>query len=268
MIRGFYTGASGMRAQQWRLDAVANNLANINTDSYKREVASFKSFPQMLLRRMDDDGVWLHPFGSADAAPIIGTLGTGVELNELFTTFTQGAPKETSSDFDVMLEGKGFFAVATPHGERYTRNGSFILGMEGLLLSKDGFPVLGENGPIRIPENNNIRIDQEGKVWANAANDPILLDVLKIVEFELDRFLEKQGNSLYRESFTSGPAFIISDERRPKVLQGFLEASNVDPVLEMVQMIEVNRAYEANQKIIQTEEQALGTLINQIAKFG
>jgi len=272
-----------MRAQQWRLDAVANNLANVDTDGYKRDVASFKAFPEMLLRRMDDDGVYKHPFGSADAAPIIGKMGTGVELNELYTAFTQGAPKETSSDFDLMLEGKGFFAVATPHGERYTRNGSFILGKEGFLLTKEGFPVLGENGPISV-RANNFKVDADGNVWINSVypddpevmvgrtsnlwEDPVLLDTLKIVEFELERFLEKQGSSLYRESDVSGPAFVMERGNRPKVLQGFLEASNVDPVVEMVQMIEVNRAYEANQKVIQTEEAMLGTLINQVAKFG
>ena len=283
MIRGWYTGASGMRAQQWRLDAVANNLSNVGTDGYKKDVTSFKAFPELLLRRLNDDGVYKHPFGSGDAAPIIGKLGTGVELNELFTNFSQGAPKETSSDFDVMLEGKGFFSIETPYGERYTRNGSFILGKEGFLLTKDGYPVLGENGPIRVKENN-FKIDSEGNIWINAAypdepdqlvgreanlwEETVLLDTLKIVEFELDRYLEKQGTSLYRESQTSGPAMLMSELNRPKVLQGFLEASNVDPVLEMVQMIEVNRAYEANQKVIQTEEAMLGTLINQVAKFG
>jgi len=272
-----------MRAQQWRLDAVANNLSNVDTDGYKRDVTSFKAFPEMLLRRTDDDGVYKHPFGSGDAAPIIGRLGTGVELNELYTSFTQGAPKETMSDFDLMLEGKGFFAVATPYGERYTRNGAFILGKEGFLLTKEGFPVLGENGPIAV-KANNFKIDADGRVWINAAypddpevmvgreanlwEEPILLDTLKIVEFELDRYLEKQGSSLYRESQTSGPAYLMSGVDRPKVLQGFLESSNVDPVIEMVQMIEVNRAYEANQKVIQTEEAMLGTLINQVAKFG
>ena len=272
-----------MRAQQWRLDAVANNLANVGTDGYKKDVTSFKAFPEMLLRRQDDNGVYKHPLGSADAAPIIGRLGTGVELNELYTNFTQGAPRETSSDFDLMLEGKGFFAVATPYGERYTRNGSFILGKEGFLVTKDGYPVLGENGPISI-KANNFKVDSDGRIWINAAyqDDPeqmvgresnmwediVLLDTLKIVEFELDRYLEKQGISLYRESQTSGPAMIMSGLERPKVIQGFIEASNVDPVLEMVQMIEVNRSYEANQKVIQAEEQALGTLINQVAKFG
>jgi flagellar basal-body rod protein FlgG len=272
-----------MRAQQWRLDAVANNLANVDTDGFKRDVVSFKAFPEMLLRRQDDDGVYLHPFGSSDAAPIIGKLGTGVEVNELYTSFEQGALKETTSDFDLALDGRGFFAVATPWGERYTRNGSFILGMEGYLVTKEGYPVLGENGPIRV-KANNFQIDKDGGVWINAAypdepevmvgresnlwEEPVLFDVLKIVEFELDRYLEKQGSSLYRESQTSGPAMIMLHGERPRVFQGFLEASNVDPVVEMVQMIEVNRAYEANQKVIQTEEAMLGTLINQVAKFG
>jgi len=288
LIRGWFTGASGMRAQQWRLDAVANNLANVDTDSYKREVAAFKAFPEMLLRRMDDDGVYHIPFGSADAAPVIGKLGTGVELNELYTSFVQGELKETSSDFDIALDGRGFLAVATPYGERYTRNGSFILGKEGYLETKEGYPVLGENGPIRV-KANNFKIDPEGRIWINAAypDDPelligresnlweetVLLDTLKIVEFEVERFLEKQGSSLYREGDASkgrysGPAMIMEAGARPKVIQGFIESSNVDPVVEMVQMIEVNRAYEANQKVIQSEDAALGTLINQVAKFG
>ncbi|MDR3166508.1 MAG: flagellar hook-basal body complex protein, partial [Treponema sp.] len=111
MIRGWYTGASGMRAQQWRLDAVANNLANVDTDGYKKDVSTFKAFPELLMRRMDDDGVYRHPFGSGDVAPIIGKVGTGVELNELYTGFEQGALKETQSDFDLALDGKGFFTV-------------------------------------------------------------------------------------------------------------------------------------------------------------
>ena len=281
MIRGWYTGASGMRAQQWRLDAVANNLANVATDGYKRDVAAFKAFPEMLIRRQDDDGVYKHPFGSADASPIVGKMGTGVELNELFTNFDQGALKETSNDFDLALDGNGFFTIATPWGERYTRNGSFQLGKEGILETKEGYPVLGENGYLRV-KANNFQVDKDGNVWVNAALDedpnvmvsrisnnweePVVLDTLKIVEFQISRYLEKQGSSLYKESDTSGPAMVIAEGRRPRVLQGFVEASNVNPITEMVQMIEVNRAYEANQKIIQVEEAALGTLINQVAK--
>ena len=283
MIRGWYTAASGMRAQQFRLDAVANNLANVNTDGYKRDVAAFKAFPELLLSRQNDDGVYLHPFGSGDAAPFIGKMGTGVELNELYTCFEQGSFKETQSDFDVALDGRGFLCVSTPQGERYTRNGSFQLGKEGFLETKDGYPVLGEYGPIRV-KANNFQIDKDGRIFVNAAisddpdvmvsregntwEDVVQLDTLKLVEFELDRYLEKQGSSLYRESDTSGPARVIEQGSRPKVVQGFIEAANVDPVIEMVQMIEVNRSYEANQKMIQVEEAALGTLINQTMKFG
>jgi flagellar basal-body rod protein FlgG len=288
MIRGWYTAASGMRAQQWRLDAVANNLANVDTDGYKKDQAAFKAFPELLMRRMDDDGVYLNPFGSSDLAPIVGKIGTGVELNELYTVFEQGALKETQSDFDFALDNgkdkpvKGFFTVATPWGERYTRNGSFQLGKEGYLETKEGYPVLGEKGPIRV-KANNFKVDKEGQIWINAAyaDDPnllvsremneweetALLDTLKIVDFDLDRYLEKQGSSLYRSNDISGEARIMEPERRPTVIQGFTEASNVNPVTEMVQMIEVNRAYEANQKVIQSHDSMLGTLLTQVVKL-
>ncbi|MDR1930273.1 MAG: flagellar basal-body rod protein FlgF [Treponema sp.] len=282
MVKGIYTAASGMRAQQWKLDAVANNLANVNTDGYKRDQVSFKANPEMLLRRLDDDGVWRHPFGSADAMPVIGRLGTGVELNELYVVHSQGAFKETESDYDAALSGKGFFSVDTPYGERYTRNGSFQLGKEGYLETKEGYPVLGLNGPIRV-QANNFKIDKEGNVWINAeyADDPetmvsrqdnewgqaALLDTLKLVGFERERYLQKMGSSFYRANERSGEPEILEPEGRPEVHQGFIEAANVDPVVEMVQMIEVNRAYEANQKVIQSHDSLLGTLINQYARY-
>jgi flagellar basal-body rod protein FlgG len=272
-----------MRAQQWRLDAVANNLANVDADGYKKDTVVHKAFPELLMRRMDDDGVYRHPFGSADMAPIIGKLGLGVELNELFTVFSQGAMKETQSDFDIALDGKGFFTVSTPRGERYTRNGSFQLGKEGYLETKEGYPVLGEKGPIRV-KANNFQVDKDGRIWINAeyAGDPelmvsrenntwedtVLLDTLKLVDFDLDRYLKKQGSSLYQATDVSGEARVMGEGGRPRVVQGFIEASNVDPVVEMVQMIEVNRAYEANQKVIQSGDSMLGTLINQVARVG
>jgi flagellar basal-body rod protein FlgG len=281
MIRGWYTGASGMATQQVRLDTVANNLANIDTDGYKRDVSVHKAFAQLLLRRMDDDGVYLHPLGSGDMAPVIGKLGTGVESNELFTQFEQGAMKGTDSDFDLAMDGKGFLSVSTPQGERYTRNGSFILGKEGYLETKEGFPVMGENGPIQV-KANNFQVDKAGRVWINEtyAGDPedlvgrednawertVLLDTLKIVDFENTRYLAKQGSSLWKETQLSGPAEILEGQDRPTVLQGFTEASNVNPILEMVRMIEVNRAYEANQKTIQSQDASLGKLINEVAK--
>jgi flagellar basal-body rod protein FlgG len=282
VVKGIYTAASGMRAQQWRLDAAANNLANVNTDGYKRDQHSFKANPEMLLRRTSDDGVFRNPFGSHDASPIIGKLGTGVELNELYTVFSQGAFKETESDYDVALDGKGFFSIGTPYGERYTRNGSFQRGKEGFLETKEGYQVLGENGPIRV-QANNFKIDKEGGVWINAeyADNPeamvsrqdnewgevVLLDTLKIVGFERERYLKKQGSSFWKADEFSGEPQSFTPEAKPRVNQGFTEAANVDPVVEMVNMIEVNRAYEANQKVIQSHDSLLGTLINQYARY-
>jgi flagellar basal-body rod protein FlgG len=141
--------------------------------------------------------------------------------------------------------------------------------------------VLGENGPISV-KANNFQIDKEGRIWINAEYsddpnvlvsregntwvEPVILDTLKIVDFEIDRYLKKQGSSLYYSTEISGPAEIMEGDNRPQVWQGFIEAANVEPVREMVQMIEVNRAYEANQKAIQTHDAMLGVLINQYAR--
>lgn len=283
MIRGLYTGASGMSAQQVRLDAISNNLANVDTDGYKRDVAVHKAFAELLLRRVNDDGVTLNPFGSGDMAPVVGKIGTGVENNEIFTEYEQGALKQTENDFDLAMDGKGFFAIQTPSGERYSRSGAFVLGKEGFLETKEGYPVLGENGPIQV-KANNFKVDKDGNVYVNTdyQDDPFRLvsreendwkglkklDALKIVDFPKDRFLAKQGASLWRATEESGDAAILAEGSRPKVSQGFVEASNVNPVLEMVRMIEVNRAYEANQKSIMSEDSMLGKLINETARVG
>ncbi len=281
MIRGLYTGAAGMVAQMHKMDALSNNLANVNLNGYKKDTSIHKAFPEMLIRRMNDNGLYKFPLGSAEIAPIVGKIGTGVEENEVFTVFTQGALKETENPFDMALEGKGFFAVDTPYGERYTRNGAFTLGKEGMLLTKEGYPVLGEKGPIHIKENNFI-IDQRGRVFRNSRfpDDPQrlismienewdeteLIDTIKLVDFKRDRYLSKQGNSLWKDTTESGTAVIMTDTA-PKVRQGFIEGSNVNPVKAMVNMIEVNRAYEANQKVISSQDSLTGKLINEAVKL-
>jgi flagellar basal-body rod protein FlgG len=270
MVQGWYTGASGMNAQQQRLDAIANNLANVDTTSYKRDISVSKNFPELLLRRLDDDGVYKNPFGSADVAPVIGKVGCGVELNELFTDFEQGSFKPTGSDSDLALQGKGFFAVETPNGERYTRNGNFTVGVEGYLETKEGYPVLGENGRINL-QNSQYTINKNGEIYvrpiANSGANSVLLDRLKLVNFENDRFITKQGSSLYKDTPVSGPAIAAEGSSRPVVSQGFVEASNVNVVNEMVQMIEVNRAYEANQKTIQSEDTMMSKLWNDVVRL-
>ncbi|MGP1577790.1 MAG: flagellar hook-basal body protein [Treponema sp.] len=270
MIRGWYTAASGMNAQQRQLDVISQNLANADTTSYKRDVAIQKNFPELLLRRMRDDGVSKNPFGSSDAAPIIGKLGLGVEINEVFTEFEQGSLKQTHSPADMALEGKGFFCVETPYGERYTRNGNFTVGIEGYLMTKEGYPVMSEDGRIFL-QDMEYKVNQNGEVYARPIAEPdadsSFAGRLKLVVFENDRYLKKKGSSLYNETAISGHAIAAEGKDRPVVIQGFTEASNINVVNEMVRMIEVNRAYEANQKTIHSEDAMVSKLWNDVVRI-
>jgi flagellar basal-body rod protein FlgF len=280
VVRGLYTAASGMNVQQNRLDEISNNLANVDLNGYKKDTAIQKAFPEMLVRRMNDNGVYTFPFGSVDTAPLVGTIGTGVETNEVYTNFEQGALKQTENDFDVALEGAGFLTVQTPQGERLTRNGAFLVNSDGYLVTKSGDFVLGENGPIKLKKNNFV-IDEDGTVWQNstfAADDRRLVspnenqweniekvDRLRVVDVTRRRYLEKQGNSYWRTTDESGPAAVLQADK-PRVRQGYLEGANVNAVQEMVEMIEVNRAYDANQKTIQTEDSLIGKLWDEVVK--
>jgi flagellar basal-body rod protein FlgG len=281
MVRGIYTGAAGMIAEMHRMDVVSNNLANVDKPAYKYDTAIFKAFPEMLISRMNDDGVVKLPIGSYDVAPIVGKIGTGVEMNESFTRFEQGALKQTDNKFDLALDGQGFFVLDTPAGERYTRNGSFLMDREGYLVTKDGYKVLGQEGHIHIKDFNFL-VDKEGHIIVNMdeqddlerlTNDdqnewrrPEVLDQLRIVNFENLRYLDKQGDSFFKETKYSGPAVEVA-EGRPKIEQGFLEASNVNAVAEMVRMIEVQRSYEASHKAIQSHDQLLQRLVNEVARM-
>jgi flagellar basal-body rod protein FlgG len=267
-----------MIAQEARMDVISNNLANVDQTGFKKDLTLFKAFPDMLMRRINDDGLGITPAGSYDTMPYVGKLGTGVEVNEVYTQFDQGSLQRTENNFDLALEGRGFFSVMTERGERYTRNGAFTINQEGVLVTHNGHPVMGENGPIRVQQNNFV-INERGEVMVNGAlsleprdvvgltqngwEDPIVIDRLKLADFENVRELKKEGDSLYRETEFSGPALPPADV---KVVQGFLEKSNVNAIREMVDMIEVQRAYEANQKTVHTHDQTLGKLINDIIR--
>ncbi|HRX16037.1 MAG TPA: flagellar hook-basal body protein [Spirochaetota bacterium] len=276
MIRGIYTGASGMISQQAKMDVTANNLANVDKTAFKKDTTIFKAFPDMIIRRINDDGVGIVPTGSYDSMPYVGKLGTGVEVNEVFTQFEQGSLQRTENQFDLALEGEGFFTVMTEKGERHIRNGSFTINDEGILMTHNGNPVMGENGIIRIQKHNFV-VRENGEIVVNRDlleepvvgqnenewQDQVVIDKLKIVDFEYKRHLKKEGTSMYRETEESGPAL---PPLNLKIHQGFLEKSNVNVVRGMVDMIEVQRSYEANQKSIQTADQTLGKLISEVGR--
>ncbi len=286
MLRGIYTAATGMTMNQYRMDVVANNLANVDKNGFKSDEAIFKSFPEMLIRRTREDGLGWVPMGSFDMAPIVGNLGTGVEFNESFTRFDQGAPRQTGNRTDLMIndnnsERPAFFVVETDHGERLTRGGSYVLNREGHLVTAQGFPLLGENGPIQVARYNFF-VKENGEVWINGnvgsspdapANDltnlgenPVLLDKIKIRTVDNPRELKKEGNGFFMDTPESGPQRQIDQAANTTVMQGYLEASNVNLVNDMVEMIEIQRQYEANQKSITTHDALLGKLINEVAR--
>ena len=297
MVRGIYTGASGMAAKVHEMNVVSNNLANVNTNAFKRDLALFKAFPEMIVRRQNDDKVVTLPgLGSYDKRPIVGRLGTGVAVNEVFTSLDQGGLKQTESPLDFAIEGRGYFSIETKNGERYTRNGAFTINDNYELVTLEGNRVLGENGVIKIKTNNFV-INKKGEIYTNndfnripdrpvqvqenGYEDRTFVDRLKIVDFERPRFLTKEGTSFYRSNTLTGDAVranelvrydfdgnIIPTRKLPlKILQGFLETSNVNPVNEMVKMIEVQRSYEASQKSISASDDTVGLLINNMARI-
>ncbi len=284
MIRAFYTGASAMDARVNDINVISNNLANVNTTGFKKDLAVFKAHPEMVVRRTNDDGVRIMPIGSLDIRPVVGRLGTGVELNEVYNQKEQGSLRQTENPLDFAIQGKGYFSVLTEKGERYTRNGGFVINNENYLTTLEGDLVLGEKGPVKIKDGNFI-VNAKGEIFinpnfqnpeqlpvqgnTNGFEDNELLDRLKIVTFPRERYLVKEGNSFYRTSEESGEASSAYKDlanQNLKVTQGFKENSNVNPVVEMVNMIEAQRSYEASQKTITSSDTLLDKLINSLAR--
>jgi flagellar basal-body rod protein FlgG len=272
MIRGLYTACSGMMAQMINQDCISNNLANVDQTGYKRDVTIFHSFPEMLIRRMYDTerGVYEteeRRFNEETAAPLIGSTGTGCQVAQLATIFTHGTLQKTDNPLDIAIVGDGFFVVETPMGEMYTRNGNFTIDQEGFLVTTDGNYVLGEGGRIEVSGPKFV-VDEDGRIMVNPqAEDigwasPRVIDKFRIVTFENLGGLEKVGSCFYTSTQASGPAIPVE---RPQVQQGHLEKSNVNVILEMVEMIKVSRAYEACQKVIQAEDGMIMNAINRLA---
>jgi len=189
----------------------------------------------------------------------IGNMSYGVHADEVFTSFEQGSLVASGNSLDIAFQGKGFFAIETPKGERYTRSGEFTLDSEGYVTTKEGYKVLGQNGYIQI-QGKNIIIDEKGQVFS----DDNEVDTLKLVDFTDYKLLEKEGDSLFTD-VSGDPQNMIA--AAGLLQQGFTEASNVNSVKQMVEMITVLRSYEANQKIIKTHDEMLDKAVNEIGRI-
>jgi len=234
LIRGLYTASSGMMVEMNKNDISASNLANVNTTGYKRDTVVTGSFPEMLLQRVNDQRL-----NDVSRPPAVGNLGTGAIVDEVVTVYEQGQLRESTNPFDLAISGDGFFTVSNQNGTFLTRNGSFTLDSEGYLVTSRGDMVQGEAGPIRLNDAADIEVDSSGTIKA----DGMTVATLRLVTVADTAQLTKAGDSL----FTGGQAVAgITGQVR----QRFVEGSNVNVITEMVNMITIMRAYEANQRII------------------
>lgn len=249
MNRGIYTSASGMVSETVRTDTIANNLANCNTVGYKKDINITKDFQSMLIERIND---------GEDPPPKIGNMGTGSVAIENYVVHRAGSFIDTGNPLDVAINGKGYFSVETPNGVRYTRNGSFVLNPNMELTTVDGYPVQGVGGARIILLNADaIRISQDGNVY----NGDQLIGQLNIVDFGETRALHKEGQLMFRADEGAN-----LQQSTGKVVQGMLEASNVNVIEEMVNLIASYRAFEINAKGVQTHDQLNDKAVNEVSR--
>lgn len=265
MVKGLYTAWSGMVNEMNRMDVMTNNLANADTNGYKKEGATSQTFHEQLAVKIKDQSDLNMPVR-------LGGMYPGVKIGETYTDYSQGSFQVTDSQYDVALDGEGFFAVSftSKNGEtsvKYTRDGAFTVNTQGFLVTKDGDYVLnqagaentdpGENNFIQLDPNLPFQIDELGNI---RQNDQIVAQ-LGVIDFEDYNYLEKYGENLYQT--VDGATLAPSDAR---VRQGYIEASNVNVVTEMVNMITITRAYESNQKVIQTVDSMLDKAVNTVGR--
>ncbi|MCM3597489.1 flagellar hook-basal body protein [Metabacillus idriensis] len=268
MLRGFYTATAGMLAQQRRTEMLSNNIANANTPGYKSDQAALKAFPEMLLKRVESSKV------PSPASPTVGTLNTGVYLQEMIPQFTQGDLRETGLISDVALveelvpynaetnaKGALLFAVQTPANEvRYTRNGQFTRNENGE-LTLAGNPVLGTNGqPISVA-SDQFEITPDGTVRVDGAEQA----QIEIVFAGDTRTLIKEGNGLFRSDEELQTA-VGNPDISYKLKQGYVEGSNVDVSKTYTEMMTAYRAFEANQKVLQAYDRSMDKAVNEIGR--
>lgn len=250
-----YMAAVGALAYEKRMQIVSNNLANANTVGFKQDYGNFQSL----------DPEELPDLTEADETEI-AAFQADLFWNQFsfYTDHTGGSLKNTGNDFDLALVGKGFFCVQTPDGVHYTRKGDFTLNSDGVLVTRNGWPVLGESGEISVDSQGNphrykkFSVDEEG----NVSVDGNQLDRLRIVDFPQPYTLAKAGDTLFRYE-GSGQGDPAEDVR---VSQGFVELSNVDAVKMMTEMIEVLRGYESYQKIIRSVDEVNAIAIKDIGR--
>lgn len=249
MLSSLYTAATGMLGQQLGMDTVANNLANANTNGYKRNQVSFSDLMYQTF-----------PTGAGTDVQV----GRGTQLVSTDKIFDQGVIQQSGNQLDFAIEGTGFFAVQLQDGRfAYTRDGKFGADAQGRLVTPNGAFVYPQ---MTVPDGTaSISVRADGRVTANMANGTTQnVGTLQLVTFSNSQALASAGDNLYFETVNSGRATLGDPGTggRGQIRQGFIERANVNVVEEMVQMILTQRTYEFNSKVIQTSDSMLGTAVN------
>lgn len=249
MIRGLYTSGLGMERETKRLDVIANNLANASTNGFKTSGTTNGTFSKIL----ENVQVGNTKVDIANYSP---------DVVATYTDFSQGSLMSTDNDKDLAIvnDDNAFFEIENAEGEKlYTRNGAFLVNKEGYLVTTENYKVMGEEGYIKLDNGIDIGVSVAGEITDSAGN---VVDKLAIKSFENPQTLSSIGGTFWTANeYSNFKAF------EGEVQQNYLETSNVNTVEEMVSMIEVTRAYEANQKVLQANDELLGRS-NSIGKIG
>ncbi len=249
MLKGIYSAASGMLAIERQKDLLSNNLANVDTDGFREDHAVIEAFPEMLKYRLDQSG----------SRPL-GAMGAGSQVAYTDTNFRAGPMRETNNPLDLALEGPGFFAVETPNGVRYTRQGHFTLNQEGQVVTTEGYFLLNQEGePIEIQGELSIFFDEEGFLQQGEE----LYDQIQVVDFPETSHLVKEGDTLFMPEEEAGEPELAEDTL---VRQGFLEGSNVNMIGTLTEMIHQTRIYQAQMKMVQAQDETLEKAVNQVGQ--
>ena len=254
MIRALSTAATGMEAQQTRLDVTANNIANVSTPGFKRSRAEFQDLMYQTLRAPG------AATGSATRAPTGAEVGMGVRTVSTQRQHSEGDLRQTGNSLDVAIEGNGFFPIRLPGGQvAYTRDGSFKIDREGRIVNADGHQLASEI--VVPPEAQSIAIGADGTVTASLRNDPNPVDAgrIELATFANPAGLAALGRNLFRETAASGTAVTGApgETGLGMLAQGTLELSNVKVVEEMIDLISGQRAYEVNARVVRAADEML-----------
>lgn len=257
MNLSLYSAATGMEAQQLNLNTIANNLANVNTPGFKRSKIEFQDLLYQKPRASGSDS------GGGNLVPTGIEVGNGSRVAATSKVFTQGQLTQTGEKFDVAIQGDGFFEVQRADGTiGYTRDGSFKLNAQGQMVNVDGLPLIGGFQPIPAGASS-VNIAQNGEVTVQSASGTQTFR-LTMTRFANPSGLRSLGGNLYEETAASGTpeSGSPSEAGFGSIIQGYTEASNVNIVEEMVNLIVAQRAYEINSKSIQTSDEMLQNVAN------